>query len=614
MTRAWNQETVTRHPRRSSLLTAALTLLLLPATQPAAADTDRPDGYLRIVEGDVQLSESQDGYPGEAYSSQPLLVGDRLELGRDARAEAVLPNGLLLRLGARTDLSLLELGGSSWRDASPSLRLEAGEIQLVLRRSPRRGESPRIETENATIHLHRRGSYLIRAGRGPWTEITVREGYAEVETERASEIVRDKELAWIEGDRRPRPIVEAALSRTALERWGERLDRAALAYDDRFDEDWGGDDSLRYAASSLHEHGRWIVVDGARAWRPSVNVGWRPYTDGHWYSTPRGLSWVSYEPWGWVPYHYGSWDHHDGYGWVWYPGRRWATAWVYWYWTPSYVGWCPTGYYARHYRFDHDRFHFGVWGSAHGDRRHFANWNFLPTDRLLRRGRAADTRPSHGFGDRDGRERLGRGLITTDTRGITREVLEKPEEAVRVLSTRPGTRREKPDEVLPDLTPMLERRPLPTDVRRRIAEKPAEVTPAEGSDDGFADGRPEPRPRLQRVPRADKPADETPTYARPTYEKPTEEKPSEEKPAERQPRLQRVEPRNPEPREPRRTEVAPRTSRPAETKPPELRAVEPAKPAEKPAEGTRVGKERAGRTRPPAAESEDKEPKPPRSP
>src|ERR1051325_948383 len=71
----------------------------------------------------------------------------------------------------------------------------------------------------------------------------------------------------------------------------------------------------------LSPYGEWIVVGGyGRCWRPArVEVGWRPYSNGHWELTDAGWYWVSDEPWGWATYHYGRWEMAANFGWIWVP-------------------------------------------------------------------------------------------------------------------------------------------------------------------------------------------------------------------------------------------------------------------------------------------------------
>src|ERR1051325_5088468 len=73
--------------------------------------------------------------------------------------------------------------------------------------------------------------------------------------------------------------------------------------------------------SPLASVGAWIDIPGhGHCWRPTnVEVGWRPYCNGHWVWTDLGWYWESDEPWGWACYHYGDWAYEDAYGWVWVP-------------------------------------------------------------------------------------------------------------------------------------------------------------------------------------------------------------------------------------------------------------------------------------------------------
>jgi hypothetical protein len=93
----------------------------------------------------------------------------------------------------------------------------------------------------------------------------------------------------------------------------------------------------------LSPYGQWVDVGAyGRCWRPAqVEVGWRPYANGHWELTDNGWYWESDEPWAWATYHYGRWEMTPGYGWIWVPQTEWAPAWVSWRSGGGYVGWAP---------------------------------------------------------------------------------------------------------------------------------------------------------------------------------------------------------------------------------------------------------------------------------
>ena len=46
-----------------------------------------------------------------------------------------------------------------------------------------------------------------------------------------------------------------------------------------------------------------------------------------------------------MPYHYGRWAYDPLYGWFWLPGAAYSPAWVYWMYSPGYIGWAPAGWY-----------------------------------------------------------------------------------------------------------------------------------------------------------------------------------------------------------------------------------------------------------------------------
>ncbi len=476
------------------------------AGRPAGAQDDGGYSYIRTLEGSatVILDGSDTREPAEI--NQPILPGDRLVVNRGSRVELVLSDRSLVHLDGSTEVAFDELAFSpadsdfSYEDdggryGSPSdrrndedrrstvrastLRLIDGEARIVTDDFPRGYEAPAVDVGNGTVYLGEHGSFRLITDQGDWSEVTVREGSAEVETGRGSQIVREGQTATLDGVTRARISFRPALGRDGLERWAEALLDQGDSYRDRY-----VDDDLRYASVPLSRYGTWTTIDRRPVWRPRVSSSWRPYSLGRWRTGPGGAIWISSEPWGWVPYHYGTWDYFPGYGWGWVPGRVFAPAWVYWYWGPSYVGWCPVGYYTRYY--GGYGFRGGLYGWAHGSSNFFAEWNFVPfgsfrdhdLGRRIRRGR-------------DLRIDLGRGIVTTDTRPLGRERWERwsdPTRAIEIL------RRGRPE--LPDVSDFVARkRDLPPTVRREIAverERPGDRragTPlAPGTLGGGADG------------------------------------------------------------------------------------------------------------------------------
>jgi hypothetical protein len=144
--------------------------------------------------------------------------------------------------------------------------------------------------------------------------------------------------------------------------------------------------------AALAPYGSWIEDDQyGQVWEPAVSVGWAPYVDGYWASTPYGWTWVSYEPWAWT-FHYGRWALLPS-GWGWVPGSVWGPAWVDWFWSNGFVGWAPLAPFGSHvavidpFVFCHVR-DFGSHHLAHI----VVNHHLLP-DRVIHRWQQRD--PGH---------------------------------------------------------------------------------------------------------------------------------------------------------------------------------------------------------------------------
>lgn len=458
-------------------LAAAAALLALPAVLLAAEGSY---SYVRTVEGSARLLAAGAAPAGERPEqleiNQPILTGDQLLAASRSRLDIELSDGNLLRVDGDSELVFDQLAGSGDGNArSTLLRLENGEIQMVVVEDSIGQEFPRVDTANATVYLQSAGTFLVTAAAPDWTTVVVREGSAEVVTRSGSWSVGAGEELRIEGNDRARASLVQASARTALERWGQRLDAEVAAATYRH-----VDPSLRYAAAPLERHGSWYNTGGRYAWRPSVGLEWRPYTDGRWVYTPSGLTWVSSEPWGWATSHYGGWDYVSGYGWSWFPGRTYAPAWVYWYWANDYVAWVPTAYYTRFYRGSYgDRFRWGTYGWAGGGWHGFNDWTFCPTRYFGHRDSRRYCLPGSQARQRWNLREVPRGIVATDTRPITPDRWHKPIDAIAALErngrdTRPG----KPgaDGALPDVSDFVARRPeLTPEVVRTVVERNPEI-------------------------------------------------------------------------------------------------------------------------------------------
>lgn len=471
--------------------------LLLALTAPAAA-VSGSYGYLRVVEGTPTLTPA-DGERAGAEINQPVLAGDHLWVPDHGHVEIVLADHNLLRVDGGSELVLERQAGETDRDDQATvIRLLEGNVQLAVAQDSLGDQLPRIDTPNSTLYVQNYGIFRVTAERDGFSQLVVRRGTAQVVTDHGQQTVRAGEEAVIDdggNDREAGIDVREAGPADSLERWARRLDDEAAAAERLADN--GVDETLQYQSASLASYGSWIDVEGTRYWRPRVEAGWRPYWHGRWAYTPAGLTWIPQEPWGWVPSHYGSWNYLESYGWVWQPGYVWSPAWVYWYWGPSYVGWCPTSFYTSFYG-SHTGVSFGfrsgVYGWASGDWDVF-DWDFgdpwsFVDSAYFRDGYRAGYRRGYWDGHRDVRRyavpidhlrghALERGVITTDTRPLRPNTWHDHGAVLNALNVRPNGpngRDRNAHEVggagreIPDVTPFIARKPqLPADVLRRVA-------------------------------------------------------------------------------------------------------------------------------------------------
>ena len=303
---------------------------------------------LGLVEGEVNYQRSTDEKDKwyEATTNLPLDLLDQIYTGGDGRAEVQLTASNVARLNHETNLKLAELDPTSIR-LSLSIgtatfritNLDPRRLQIIDANSSDSDNSIFFEvaTPLVAVTFVKEGSYRITVTEDGTTEITVRNGEAEV---------FNREMGTVRVKQGRRLVVEGAdpsdyRSVKAPEKddwdvWNDGRDADLLAYQTSV--------SSRHVpsylpgVSDLDRHGTWIESqDYGWVWSPTgVGSDWAPYRHGCWRWYPsHGWAWIGHEPWGWIPYHYGRWSYF-GNRWCWVPQRG---AWYgsNWSWSPSLV-------------------------------------------------------------------------------------------------------------------------------------------------------------------------------------------------------------------------------------------------------------------------------------
>ena len=307
----------------------AVLLLALLQSGPAMAQTaDEEEGRgvarISILNGDVSVRRSDTGDWVAAAVNAPVIVPDTVYSGASSRAEVQLDYANMIRLAANTEVRFTELEYRRYQ-----LQIAQGTVTYsVLRDS---NADVDLSTPNVSVRPYRKGRYRITVTPEGTTEVTVRDGAAEIYTPNGVESLGEGKTMLIRGSAsNPEFRTASAIPRDDWDRWNSERDkelRQTSSYQYVSNDVYGVED--------LDGYGSWVNVDPyGWVWSPRATVGWAPYRYGRWsWVDWYGWSWVSYDPWGWAPYHYGRWFHHGG-RWCWWPGAMHGRH----YWRPALVG------------------------------------------------------------------------------------------------------------------------------------------------------------------------------------------------------------------------------------------------------------------------------------
>ena len=336
---------------RTILTTAVILAMTLVPGVACAEDDVTSLSYISYLERFVRLTTDQGKETMEAVVNMPVLVGDRLDTARGARAELVLADGTLMWVD---QYSTVDFDAIAYSRENPSQRtilfLAEGSIAIEIPQAALGEQLVRVDSPAGTIFLSGPGLHRMELRDG-MVKVEAHAGLAELPAGAHSRLLRGGQFAWVDGAGIPDT---RTLRITYDEFWNWVEDRRRPTPAPR---------SARHVSAPAHQvrvldtYGEWVYVTSMSSymWRPRVAMAWTPYSYGRWVWTPVGWTWVAYEPWGWLPYHYGSWYFSSRWGWVWHWDRYWGPAWVHWIYTPGYIGWVPRGYYDwwywRNYRY-----------------------------------------------------------------------------------------------------------------------------------------------------------------------------------------------------------------------------------------------------------------------
>lgn len=303
-------------------------ILVVAAPALWAEEAGRGVARVSLVNGEITMQRGDSGDWVAAAVNAPLVTGDKIFAAQASRAEVQLDYSNFLRLGENTEVRMADLENRRYQ-----MQVSKGVVTYrILRENTGQVE---INTPAVAVRPLERGAYRIEVQENGETEITVRDGEAEVYSGQGTERLREGQTMIARvgpNDRAVEVQVVRAAGRDEWDRWNERRDKQVSEAQSRryvHSSVWGVED--------LDAYGSWRDVEGyGHCWFPSgVAVDWSPYSYGRWgWVDWYGWTWIGYEPWGWAPYHWGRWYRHPRWGWGWYPGSIYTHS----YWSPAVVG------------------------------------------------------------------------------------------------------------------------------------------------------------------------------------------------------------------------------------------------------------------------------------
>lgn len=295
---------------------------------PSSADAQAP-GVARVsyIRGDVSSQRGDNSEWVAVTQNSPISQGDRVATGPNSRAELQLDSANILRMSASATANITSLSRTA-------IQVQVGQglvTYVVLKGSEANAE---IDTPNSSVHPLGPGEYRIVVNSDSETQVTVRQGSADITTPQGSTHVDQGQMSTIEGTDSPQYKTETATGKDDWDIWNDERDHRISSASS-----WGKTDRYYTGSEDLDTYGTWSEVpDYGPVWIPSgTGPDWAPYREGRWVYEPYyGWTWVSSEPWGWAPYHYGRWFVY-GNSWAWWPGPVAGYPGYYPIWSPAYV-------------------------------------------------------------------------------------------------------------------------------------------------------------------------------------------------------------------------------------------------------------------------------------
>jgi hypothetical protein len=346
----------------------------------------------------------------EMQINLPVAESDQLVTRAGARAEIELADGNRVQIGGESQVRFDALAGEQGSRARESaLTLMEGSI-AVEAGTFSGNRAFRVDTPDASVYVTSGGQARINLDPRRGTTVIARRGTFDVQTRAGSIPVQEGQYLLVHGDEQPE-LARGTFSRDRFDAWVAQRSQTILQAHSSAAARYLDDDAYDEDVAALDQYGSWDYSPtySTNVWRPDVSSDWSPYSDGYWYYTPAGATWVDNAPWGWFPHHFGNWLFDAAFGsWCWSPASVYSPGWVYWGYSGGYTGWCPIGYYS----------YFAPWGSYWG-----SGWGsglYFSVNGIFDRGRVDCGRGWNFVGNDAVGSHFGRGSVLPGTRVAAR--------------------------------------------------------------------------------------------------------------------------------------------------------------------------------------------------
>ncbi|MBI3665671.1 MAG: FecR domain-containing protein, partial [Acidobacteria bacterium] len=165
--------------------TLSIPVLLMLASGLCAAQQEEPGrGVARVslMNGDITIGRGDSGDWVAAAVNAPLVAGDKIFAARASRAEVQFDRADFLRLGENTEVRMADLDNQRYQ-------LQVSRGLLTFRQWKGSEAQVEIDTPGLAIRPLKPGIYRVEVLENGETQITVREGKAEIASRQRTETI-----------------------------------------------------------------------------------------------------------------------------------------------------------------------------------------------------------------------------------------------------------------------------------------------------------------------------------------------------------------------------------------------------------------------------------------